>query len=403
MSSDRWPSLDKAALSGLAGEIVSAIEPHTEADPVALLVHLLAEYSCLIGRWPHVVLDGNCSPVLFWPVCVGETSKARKGSASKRVQGLFQWAVPNWSRGENRGTLSSGEGLVYAIRDDQLDHEGETREGVSDKRLFLVQSEFGSVLKVMGRDGNTLSGVVRDAWDGENLSPMTKGDPIRASWPCVGIVGHITKQELLQYLRDLEASNGFGNRFAYFLVRRSKCLPFANPPDEEKLRPLIMSLSDAARFGCSSKEIGLSPEAKDMWAEVYPQLSDGKPGLAGALTARSEAYVRRIAALYAMLARQNIAGVTHLQAALALWKYSEESVQLIFGNVTGNWIADKILEAIRESPQGLADTDISGLFHRNVEQGKLEQAKRFLEKGALIQCIVQKTPGRDRRIWTAAA
>ena len=33
-----WPKLDHAALHGLAGEVVRLIEPHTEADPVALLV-----------------------------------------------------------------------------------------------------------------------------------------------------------------------------------------------------------------------------------------------------------------------------------------------------------------------------------------------------------------------------
>lgn len=33
-----WPVLDTEALYGLAGEVVRLYEPHTEADPVALLV-----------------------------------------------------------------------------------------------------------------------------------------------------------------------------------------------------------------------------------------------------------------------------------------------------------------------------------------------------------------------------
>ena len=38
-----WPLLDEAALHGLAGEVVRLIEPHTEADPVALLASFLAD------------------------------------------------------------------------------------------------------------------------------------------------------------------------------------------------------------------------------------------------------------------------------------------------------------------------------------------------------------------------
>ena len=63
-------------------------------------------------------------------------------------------ADPIWTRGECKGTLSSGEGLAYAVRDAQYKEEpvrekgkltGETvsvriDSGMEDKRLFLVQS-----------------------------------------------------------------------------------------------------------------------------------------------------------------------------------------------------------------------------------------------------------------------
>ena len=39
---ERWPDrIDAAAYHGLAGDVVHAIEPHTESDPVALLMHYL--------------------------------------------------------------------------------------------------------------------------------------------------------------------------------------------------------------------------------------------------------------------------------------------------------------------------------------------------------------------------
>ena len=40
---DPWPQLDEAALHGLCGDVVKILEPHTEADRVALLVSFLSE------------------------------------------------------------------------------------------------------------------------------------------------------------------------------------------------------------------------------------------------------------------------------------------------------------------------------------------------------------------------
>ncbi|MEJ7873117.1 MAG: hypothetical protein WKF67_12740, partial [Rubrobacteraceae bacterium] len=45
-----WPRLDEAALHGLPGDVVRAFEPHTEADPVAVLANLLAAFGNVIGR-----------------------------------------------------------------------------------------------------------------------------------------------------------------------------------------------------------------------------------------------------------------------------------------------------------------------------------------------------------------
>jgi hypothetical protein len=45
--------LDKAALHGPAGRIVSSLAPHTEAHPAALLLQFLAAFGNLIGPGPH--------------------------------------------------------------------------------------------------------------------------------------------------------------------------------------------------------------------------------------------------------------------------------------------------------------------------------------------------------------
>ena len=108
-----FPStINPVAYRGLAGDIIREIEPHTEADPIALLVSFLAEFGVMIGRGPHMILDGSRHPLFIYPVLVGKSSKSRKGSAGKRIKCIFQAADANWTRGQYRGTLSSGEGLV---------------------------------------------------------------------------------------------------------------------------------------------------------------------------------------------------------------------------------------------------------------------------------------------------
>ena len=84
-----WPPpLDAAALHGLAGQIVRTIEPHTEADPVALLVQFLTAFGSFIGRGPHYAVEGDEHHANLYAVLVGETSKARKGTSWGRIRQL---------------------------------------------------------------------------------------------------------------------------------------------------------------------------------------------------------------------------------------------------------------------------------------------------------------------------
>ncbi len=410
---DPWPVLNVKALHGLAGEVVRLLKPHTEADPVALLASFLAEVGTMLGRGSHLILDGSYHPLLFWPVLVGRSSKSRKGSAGNRIRTICAMADPNWTRGECKGTLSSGEGLAYAVRDPQYREEpvkkergqptGETMRicvdsGVEDKRLFLVQAEFGSVLRVMGRDGNSLSGVIRDAWDALDLAPMTKSNRVRATAPHIGIVGHVTKEELLRNLTDTEASNGFGNRFPWLLVQRSQELPFSSSPDDRAVAELACKIGKSIQCGQAISTIEMTDHAKEGWKAIYHDLSADRPGLAGGLLGRAEAHVMRLAGLYAILDERKSIDLVHLKAALALWEYAEASTFMIFGDATGDPIADTIIRAIRTSGE-LDDSQVSALFGRNLSAARLERAKATVLSAGTVHCVALETGGRPRMVW----
>jgi hypothetical protein len=102
--------------------------------------------------------------------------------------------------------LSSGEGLIFEVRDATGGDSGAT-----DKRRLILEAEFAQVLKVLAREGNTLSPVVRNAWDGKSLQTIAKNAPVRAREAHVAIVGHITKDELLRFVTGTELANGFFN------------------------------------------------------------------------------------------------------------------------------------------------------------------------------------------------
>src|SRR5215472_16025604 len=134
-------------------------------------------------------------------------------------------------------------------------------------------------------------------------------------------------------------------------------------------------------------------DAKACWAEEYAALSAEKPGMLGAMTARAEAQVMRLACLYAALDTTCLVLPAHLKAARALWRYCEASVRYVFGARTGDPVADRILMALDEQGE-LARAAISGLFDQHMEQGRLEQALQLLKRARLITEERVKTRGR---------
>ena len=122
---------------------------------------------------------------------------------------------------------------------------------------------------------------------------------------------------------------------------------------------LDRQLGEALVFAKAPYQTTREPSARDLWHQVYPDLSEGKPGLLGAMIARAEAQVTRLALIYALLDKSPIIKLVHLQAALALWRYCEASARYIFGDALGDPIADTIVQALRGTAGGMTRTEIS--------------------------------------------
>ncbi len=412
-----WPQpLGETAYHGVFGEIVKAIEPHTEADPAALLVQSLVMFGNVAGRTAHFRVEADTHYLNLFAALVGQTSKGRKGVSAGHARHIFRVADQVWLDTCHKSGLSSGEGLIWAVRDaiekkQQVKEHGRVVDyqtvvedaGISDKRLLASEPELASTLRVLGREGNTLSALIRQAWDGHDLRVLTKNSPAKATAPHISIIGHITRDELRRYLDATESANGFGNRFLWVCVRRSKLLPDGGGVvDLERYASRVRAAVDHAR---GVGELRRDTDAGRLWHLEYSRISAGRPGLLGAMTARAEAQTMRLACLYAVGDRSLVVGRAHLRAALELWRYCFDSTAYIFGSSLGDPTADDILRALKASSDGLTRRDLlHDVFGRNKPASEISRALDLLAECHLARHEDDRSGGgRPAERWFACA
>ena len=401
VSGQGGPKLACEAWQGLAGRVVKKVDPYTEADPAGVLVQLLACFGNVVGRQAHFrVGDGRHAASLF-VVVVGQSAKARKGSGWASVEALFAKVSPDWAERIASG-LSSGEGVIEALRDPSVDQRGNEVAGVADKRLMVFEGEFAQTLRVLRRDGNTLSAVIRNLWDGKTLGTLTR-NPLKASEPHGAIAAHITVDELkTEITKGSEMFNGFANRFLWAFVRRSKMLSNPKPYPDGYWMFEVAELGNAVAFAQTCTEVRRDVESQALWDHLYlGELSRDPGGLLGGATNRGDAQIIRLSMIYALLDCSNVIRSEHLRAALAVWRYCGQSAQYIFGNRTGDDAADKILAALERSPNGLSKTEVSvKVFGRNKGAAAMSNALQRLESGGHARMVLENdTGGRSAERW----
>lgn len=272
---------------------------------------------------------------------------------------------------------------------------------LDDKRLLAMATEFNSVLQTMHREGNTLSATLRDAWDGVPLQTMTKNAPAVATAAHVSVIAHCTTAEVSANLSSIDAASGFGNRFLWAMSRRSKMLPRGGSLRDEDLDPLVSRLVSAVEAARTRDEVGLDNEAADLWASVYPSLSDDRPGLVGALTARAESQTLRLALIYALLDSDDMIRLPHLEAALEVWRYCFASVVYVYGEKLGDRLADDIMDLLRQERNGMAKADISEEVAGHHDAGQVDRALAMLESQGMVEKRKEATSGRPRTVYAA--
>ncbi|MFD8697586.1 DUF3987 domain-containing protein [Kitasatospora purpeofusca] len=390
------PVPDPEMFSGWVGETVRDLDPTTEADPVGVLVNLLSAGGAAIGPGPFLWIGNDRHPALIWALTVGATSVGRKGAATNTVRRLFKAAVPDFIACNTRSGLSSGEGLIEMVRDG----DGDKDPGVTDKRLWVVESEYGVTMARGRREGSSLSGILRQAWNGEDLGVMNR-DALHATAPHIAVIGHISPRELRAKMQDAEMAGGTYNRFLPVFVHRTQLDPDGRGAPDMLIDNLATAwktvLADARRVG----EVQLDQQATQLWREeVYAALcgDETDDGPLAEFTARAAPYAKRLAMVYALLDHTDRIGETHLRAAWALVRYARASAAHALGAAavasTGDPDLDKLAAAVKTAgPGGLSGDEVYRLFKRRNATYRADLTARLCQ---LPGYVAAQVPGEGR-------
>ena len=398
VESEPWPVIRRVAFLGIIGDFVDLACRNSEADPVAVLITLLVRCGIEAGTGPHVMVGESRHHARLFAVITGASSKARKGTSKGPVDTLFRNIISTCP--VSPGPLSSGEGLIYAVRDEQQEFDAKSQEwrttdpGAEDKRLTVIDEEFAGAMQATKREGNTLSAILRGFWDEGKASPLTKSNRIKATDAHVGIISHTTLAELQKLLTENEKLNGFGNRFLWVLARRSKLVSRPSPmPDDEVCR---IAKIFAARLGEAGGRgrFTFTTEAAELWDSVYPELTADHDGAAGCMVNRGEAQVIRLSLIYAILAGHHRIEIDDLHAALALWDYCYKSALQIFGCEPIDRNRLKLIEALKSDGGILTRTQIMvEVFRGHMKQTTLDALLARMVAGGIIVIEEIRTPG----------
>ncbi len=386
------PPMAKAAYIGKAGQIVDIItRAGTEACPESLLVQFLVAFGNIVGRRPYRK-QAAVHHLNEFTVLVGESGIGCKGTAWNAIYDLLSLIDAAWLNNRVQDGFQSGESIVDKLRDPstRLTRGGRrvTDPGESDKRLLIMEEEFGRILIVANRQGNTLSAVLRNAWDAKGvLWTSSKNDPQKATGAHLSLIGHVTPKELRKNLSEIDSTNGFANRILWIPVKGVGEVAIPSPVDWKRNHPdLVRSLVEIVKNfqNRPASQMEWSAEANGTWKDYYRDLKKRRfGGLLGPIVKRSIAHVLRLTMIYAILDNSNLLMPQHLQAAIAVVEYSERGASWCFGQRTGDKDADKILWELERAPTGITKSEIFKIFGRNRSATDINMSLAVLQDNGL--------------------
>ncbi|MFF4818069.1 DUF3987 domain-containing protein [Kitasatospora sp. NPDC001309] len=395
---DTIPRPADTVYHGLLGRIVKTVDPGTEADPVGVLGSLIVGVSAYLGPAVRVRISAlDDHPILCWSLLIGRTSKGRKGSATSAAKRVLALLDKDFFGANTVSGLSSGEGLIHEVKDpdpselEEMMEVGINPGDIGDQRRLVIESEYGmTMLRSSGM--SSLSTILRQAWDGDDLKTRTRRNSMTATRPHIALLGHISPKEFRARLSERELAGGTYNRLLMLHVHQSKTLPDGGMVDLDRVAGQAAKLrANIERARDLELVVVRNEAANKYWAEsLYPEIAndDSQNEVLEQFSARRAPYTLRLAALYAVADGRSEIDVPDLQAANALYEYCLDSIEYTIANaapaaIAGNGkvsgeMANRHYESLRKAllaagDEGLKKKDIWDLVGKNFNKDQVDE------------------------------
>jgi Bifunctional DNA primase/polymerase, N-terminal/Protein of unknown function (DUF3987) len=375
------PTWEDDMMYGVCGDIIRKASKYCESHPAGMYLDLVVSLGNIIGRKPYFNINQTRHYTNEFMARVGLTAESRKGTGRDVVDEILKLADNTWFTSRIMSGFGSAEAIINELRDSMQQQVRDkkapdgfkaiTVPGVTDKRLCIREGELASVFQLAGKKESRADIVLRDGWDGKTLRNLVKGksrDGLSNSAICtephLSISGDTTRSELVAKMPSGAADNGFGNRFLYCYVYRTKLCPNGGP--QLAWGPEITRLYEAIQWARELTYVPLTKSASKVWTRMYMELDEPKnklPGLAGAMIARSAAHIRRLALIYTLLDEYDVVETRHLQAAKKMWDYCQESAKFIFTGTTAD--QDRIIGFVRRNREVTVPQITQEVFHKH--------------------------------------
>jgi len=343
------PKWNDGILYGITGDIIRKASACCEAHPAGMLVDLLVSLGSIIGRGPYFNIGATKHFTNEFMARVGNSSVSRKGTGRDAIDEILKYIDGEWFSNHIESGFGSGEAIVSRIRDDSVEQKMDHKTkkfvqinvpGIKDKRLCIREGELASIFVLAGKVESRADIIFRGGWDGTPLRNVVKGkskdgfsNSAKCEEPHLSISGDTTVSELRQKMPKGSENNGFGNRFLFVYVYRTKHCPHGGPMIDWSQE--ITKLYEIIHVAKQVSHVSMTDSARMWWNENYSRLeNDSTEDLAGKMTSRGPAHIRRIAMLYALLDGKDTVTREHFQAAKKLWNYCDASAVFIFSGYT---------------------------------------------------------------------
>ena len=185
-----------------------------------------------------------------------------------------------------------------------------------------MESEFARPLQAMKREGATLVPLLRQAWDGGCCAYWLRVILIRPLVPTYRSLATLRRMSCaacwaIQTCRMVSPTDSYGSHPG----EPSSCPSAGNATRDDRAFP--DRLADAASFARTVNRLEWTSDARKIWEQAYPALTDAQPGMLGSVVNRAEGGCARLAMLTALINESRGIESEHLSAALAIVAYAE--------------------------------------------------------------------------------